>query len=131
MTRTKLTTIFASAVLALALGCTSNPIYNVQQAPIPSVTDKKLSMEDVSKAIIRAGTGLGWQMRQVKPGHIIGTLNLRRHTAVVDVTYDTKSYSIVYKDSSNLNYDGSNIHRNYNGWIQNLDRAIRSQLIAI
>jgi hypothetical protein len=31
-------------------------------------------------------------------------------------------------DSTNLNYDGTNIHRNYNGWITNLDKAIRSQL---
>jgi hypothetical protein len=48
--------------------------------------------------------------------------------AKVDVKYDTKTYNITYKDSSNLEYDGKNIHKNYNGWIQNLDNGIRAQL---
>jgi hypothetical protein len=44
------------------------------------------------------------------------------------VTYDTKTYNIQYKDSSNLDYNGTSIHKNYNGWVENLDKAIRSQL---
>jgi len=31
----------------------------------------------------------------------------------------------------NLNYDGSTIHANYNGWVQNLERAIRAQVSAL
>jgi hypothetical protein len=48
--------------------------------------------------------------------------------AVVDINYTVKSYNISYKDSTELNYDGTNIHKNYNGWIQNLDKGIRAQL---
>ena len=51
-------------------------------------------------------------------------------TTVVDVKYDTKNYSITYKDSSNLDYTGDSIHKNYNGWIQNLNRGINAQLSA-
>ena len=42
----------------------------------------------------------------------------------------TKAVSLgdVQMDSSNLQYDGKTIHSNYNGWIQNLDKAIRTQL---
>jgi len=47
---------------------------------------------------------------------------------VVDVNYGVKFYSILYKDSTELGYDGQNIHPNYNGWIQNLDKGIRAQL---
>ena len=52
---------------------------------------------------------------------------------MVDIKYDHKSYSIDYKDSTNLNHDAAKgqIHRNYNGWIQNLDKAIQAQLSAI
>lgn len=85
-------------------------------------------MDEVGKAILRAGGTLGWQMKQVEPGYILGTLKLRSHVAVVDVRYTTQNYSIKYKDSTNLNYDGTNIHSNYNGWISNLDRAIKTQL---
>jgi hypothetical protein len=47
---------------------------------------------------------------------------------VVDIPYSAKSYSITYKSSSNLNYDGTTIHSNYNGWVQNLHKAINTQL---
>ena len=58
-----------------------------------------------------------------------GTLLLRDHRAVVDIDYTPRTYSIRYKDSSSLDYDGSSIHKNYNGWIENLDRAIRNRLL--
>ena len=48
--------------------------------------------------------------------------------AVVDIEYDAKTYWIEYKDSTNLDYTGSSIHKNYIGWIENLDKAIRAQL---
>lgn len=70
-------------------------------------------------------------MKQMEPGYIVGTLKLRSHVAVVDIRHTTKSYSITYKDSTNLDYDGTNIHRNYNGWISNLDRAIKTQLATL
>ena len=103
-------------------------------------------MEDVQKAIIRAGSGLGWNISPVEPGHATGTLYLRKHMAKVDIRYDLKGYSITYNDSSNLNFEPAGtetsdpatgetqksttgtIHSNYNGWVQNLDNAIRVQL---
>ena len=63
-----------------------------------------------------------------KPGHMVGTLALRTHLAVVDVNYSVKSYSITYNDSISLNYDGTTIHTNYNSWIQNLHKGITAQL---
>jgi hypothetical protein len=102
------------------------PVYNVSSEP---VTPAPASLADVQRAITKAGVGLGWQMKPVAPGKMIGTLKIREHTAVVDITFNTKTYSIKYKESTNLNYDGTNIHPNYNGWIQNLDKQIRVNLI--
>ena len=118
--------IFAGVMIALLGGCRIAGVHNVSEAPV--VANKAVSMDDVQKAIVRAGVGLGWQMKPVEPGLIVGTLTLRSHMAVVNIKYDTKKYSITYKDSSNLDYDGKNIHKNYNGWVQNLDSGIRSQL---
>ena len=86
------------------------------------------SKDDVAKAIIRAGGSLGWVIRHNGPNALIGTLNLRTHTAIVDIPYSIKSYSILYKDSADLNYTGTAIHSNYNGWIQNLQKNIDFQL---
>jgi len=115
----------ATAIIGLA-GCRSAPVYNINNAAV--VSNKPATLDGVSQAIVRAGNTLGWIMNADRPGHVLGTLHLREHTAVVDINYDEKSYSIKYKDSSNLNYDGQSIHSNYNGWVQNLDKAIKAQL---
>ena len=116
--------LLASAVLLA--GCRTAPIYNATDVAIPS--GKQLTMQEVQSGIVRAGEKLGWAMRVVKPGEIEGRLALRTHLAVVSIPYTQKSYSIVYKSSENLNHDGSQIHSNYNGWIQNLERKINAEL---
>jgi len=59
---------------------------------------------------------------------VLGTLHLREHTAIVDIPYSAKSYSILYKSSVNLTEKSGQIHKNYNGWVQNLDQRIRVYL---
>jgi hypothetical protein len=118
-----------AALLLLLAGCRSAPVLDVVSAPV--TTTKPVSINQMESAIIGGETGPGWRMMPQGPGQIEGVLSLRDHRAVVTVNYDTKSYSIKYKDSSNLNYDGKSIHKNYNGWVENLDKAIRSNLAAL
>ena len=47
-----------------------------------------------------------------------------------DIPYSTARYSITYKSSENLQAANGTIHKNYNGWIQNLTRGINAQLSA-
>ena len=125
--------LFACVVLVAVMGCRGGgQIYNVKDAPITTATGKEMTLEQVTKAIVEAGAGLKWTMAVVKPGQIVGTLNLRRHTAVVDITYNTKTYNITYKDSVNLKYDAEKktIHEKYRGWVMNLDNAIKGRLTA-
>lgn len=121
--------ILIPAMALLVVGCRIAPVYDVNQAPI--ATTRAVSMSEVEQTIRQAGAGLGWQMVPKGPGIIEGTLILRDHRAVVDIKYDTKTYSIKYKDSSNLQYDGTNIHSNYNGWVQRLDNTIRARLTGL
>ncbi|MDS4028980.1 MAG: hypothetical protein RKO66_02750 [Candidatus Contendobacter sp.] len=115
-------------IVALALvGCRSNPVYNVEGAPV-STSTSGYNLRDVRNAIQQAGVSLGWQMKDVQPGLIIGTLYVRDHMAQVEIPYNRTSYSIIYRDSQNLGYDGVNIHSNYNGWVQRLSGAINAQL---
>ncbi len=117
----------AALVFTLGLmGCRTAPVYNVEQSPI--AVSAQATLKDIKKVIIVAGVGLGWKMQENAPGLITGTLNLRKHTAVVEIPYSMTDYSILYKDSAELGYDGSSIHKNYNGWVQNLDRAIQAGL---
>ena len=119
-------------VLLLAVGCASTrPIVNVTDVPVVVSRGNQLSATQVRDAIMRAGGSLGWQMTATDPGLIAGRLNLRKHAAMIDVRYNAKTYSILYKDSSNLDYQNGQIHKNYHGWIENLDRSIRNELAAI
>jgi hypothetical protein len=125
--------VVACLLISVIAGCRSGgQLYQVKDAPVVTATGKEPSLEEVQKAIIQAGAALGWTMAVVKPGEILGTLNVRSHQAVVSIPYTSKSYSILYKDSSNLKYDADKqtIHENYTGWIQRLDGAIKSRLTA-
>lgn len=120
--------ILAVAVVVLAVaGCRSATVYNVEHSPLN--TNKPMTATQVQGAIKRAGATLGWSMRDVAPGHIEARLPVRSHVAVADILYNAKDFSIKYKDSTNLNYDAKDntIHSNYNGWIQNLQKAIAAQ----
>jgi hypothetical protein len=121
----------ALVIAAAALtACTIVPIQNVSEAPVASASGRPLSNDQVRAAIVRAGSGLGWQFRDEGPNMLVGTLNLRTHTAVVEVPYNSRTYGVRYRSSVNLNEANGSIHKNYNGWIQNLTRDINAQLSA-
>ncbi|SDC93928.1 hypothetical protein [Belnapia rosea] len=114
--------VFAGAVLAL-VGCART--VPIEQGGGEFVGQGSLAQR--AAEIRRAGAGLGWIMQDQGPGLMRGTLNLRTHQAVVDIPYDTRRFSIRYASSSNLEYNGGTIHRNYNSWIRNLQNAILVQ----
>ena len=125
---------FATMGLALCLGASTASwsaqlIQNVNDASV--VSSNPVQIAQVKTAIMVAGTSLGWKMDEVSPGLIQGTLNLRKHTAVVDVPYSTTKYSIVYKSSINLDEKDGQIHRNYNSWVQNLSKKIGTELLRL
>ena len=70
-------------------------------------------------------------MTVIKKGHIVASHSLKEYRATVDIFYNTDSYDILYKDSKNFDYDGTNIHSRYNRWILNLDRNIRRMQLYI
>jgi len=121
-------TFLAAAVLVLVAACAA-PVRNVVSEPF--VTSRDVSLEEVKKTIISAGTGLGWKMMPQEDGRITGRLDLRKHTAIVDIAYTTEAFSITYVDSTNLKYDGRLIHRNYNNWITNLENRIQATVAAL
>ncbi len=122
------------AILGVVLmlgGCTIRPVMNISDAPVVVSAGKRATPDQVRNAIVSAGNALGWQMTPAGPGLVNGRLALRDHGANVEVRYTATTFSILYKDSNNLNYKDGQIHRNYNGWIENLDRGIRNELIRI
>ena len=118
--------VVAGLVAVATAGCTSRPVMNVTAEPVVVTPGKTATNDNVRDAILRAGGSLGWKMTPTQPGVIGARLDLRGNFAVIDVEYTPKAYSIVLR-SSNLESNGQ-IHKNYNGWIENLNNAIRREL---
>jgi hypothetical protein len=122
---------FAAVALVIALaGCSTQPIQNVDQAAVTNAAGKPLTREQVRSSIVRAGAALGWQIADETPNRLVGTIQLRKHTAIVEIPYSAAGYAIEYRSSTNLDEKDGKIHKNYNGWIQNLHRGINAQLSA-
>jgi hypothetical protein len=121
---------FSVAATVAQAGCfRCEPILNVTGAVVAAPAGKPLSADQVRASIIRAGAALGWQIREDRPGHLLGTLDLRSHTAVVEIPYSATSYGIQYKSSIDLHEGDGQIHKNYNGWIRNLIKGINAQFL--
>jgi hypothetical protein len=69
----------------------------------------------------------GWRRQLHRPGDAEPARRPdppRRRRARLGDGADTRRFSIRYVSSSNLDYDGRVIHRNYNSWVQNLQNGI-------
>ncbi|ASM55066.1 MULTISPECIES: lipoprotein [Pseudoalteromonas] len=126
----KQTTLFIATALFALAGCsTSVPIKNFEQNLIPQTSKIINNTADVETGILKACIQLGWQCAPVSEGKIKGILNIRTHQLIVNINYDKTAYSINYQDSTNLNYNGSKIHRQYINWVTNLMRHIDAEMI--
>ncbi|WP_341675566.1 hypothetical protein [Niveibacterium sp. SC-1] len=120
----------AALVLMLA-ACVTDPVLNVQDQLVPTRNGGgELSLAEIERAIVAGAQKKGWLCRSVQPGLVEASITVRNHSAAVQIPYSTRAYSIRYVSSSNLDYDGSQIHHNYNNWVLNLSRAIQAELAA-
>lgn len=119
-------TLIAVAFIASCTARYTPVVNNVYNAPVVT-NGKHITQEQVSQAIDKSGKALGWEMKHVRPGYTIATLHIRSHIAKVGIHYSANTYSIRYLSSVNLTRKGM-VHRNYNGWVQNLNNTIRSNI---
>lgn len=130
--------IFFTALLLVTISTTSGhalfgrtqPVYNVQNLPAFTGQGQPATIEQIHDAIVSGATSKGWQVRELGDGHLVAQIFVRSHMAEVDIIYDENGYSITYKNSSNLLYDGTEIHRNYNKWVKFMVHRITDALRA-
>jgi len=76
----------------------------------------------------------GWTVRSSQPGKMVADIDIRgKHGATIDVNYTPTQVAIKLRDSRNLKegFDREGtpvIHKNYNGWVQNLQQDIQRNL---
>ena len=121
---------FSVAILTSAAHARSDvPIINYENLPTVSAAGKSVTADQVKQAIITAATTKGWTTALDQNGAIVATLIVRnKHTIIVSIPFAEDKFSVLYRDSSNMNYKNGEIHPHYNSWVQNLLTAIRSEL---
>lgn len=115
-------------LLTLFACSTSVPIRNFDANPVPQMASGQHDLESIKTNILKACIKLGWTCRSNAEGQILGKLDIRKHQLRVDITFNEQEYSIDYKDSINLDYNGKKIHRQYINWVTNLMRNIDAEL---
>lgn len=120
----------AVGLLALVVAaCRTVPVQNVTHQPFPADASK-LGMAQIEESIIKAAGEREWIVQRKAEGELIATYSPRSHQAKVEIDFDQTEFSISYVDSTNLNYDGTSIHYNYNRWVNNLRQDILREVSA-
>ena len=114
------------AALMLA-GCAGKPIYNPENRAIP-LTAQQFPLERIESVIIEAGQSRQWKFTREAPGHLSAVQTVPKHSAVVDIYFDQRTYRIVYRSSMGLDEKNGTIHSRYNIWVRNLERDIDTWL---
>ncbi|WP_193370924.1 hypothetical protein [Pelagibius marinus] len=127
--RSILSPILGLSLLLIVSACArTQPVLNITEEAVVTASGEAPSLAEVENAIVTACHDKSWLVDPTDEGHIVATAHVRHHTAIVDIVYSTERYSITYKDSDVLLYDGEKIHRNYNKWVQLLSERINLEL---
>ena len=136
----KSTILLSATVLALMLALSSGanarhgvPIQNYDNVPIVRADNAVLTGPRVRQAIVGALQQGKWIIVDDGPGRVVATFSIRnKHSLTVEVRYSGQQFSVVYQDSSNLNYalgaGGPVIHPAYNKQVNGLVAAINASL---
>jgi hypothetical protein len=115
-------------ILCIA-GCsteTLQPIHEYQSLPIRTNASRNIST--IESSILSSGTRAGWVMETRKPGHIVGKLNKDSQQAEVDIFFTEKTFSVLYRDSINLQKEERMVSSEYNRWTDQLVTVIKQGL---
>lgn len=124
--RTAMTLMMALLFTGLA-ACMANkaPILEIRDENALPAPDERMMSEVVHHAIDTKG----WRVEDEQPGAILATVQAGGHWGTVEIVYDDLGYAIRHvRSSPGLKYDGINIHRRFNHWVERLDNAIQTRL---
>jgi hypothetical protein len=140
--------ILLCALALVGAGCTGRQVLNVNSLVVTSKGAPPTEAE-VLDAIVRAGKVTGWRMTPQASGLVFAERKEGSNSASIYVSYSPKHYDIILLDTTMVDRPHSGgfslgtpgggapaaaprtVHRTYNLWVQELDKAIRGQLLAV
>ena len=117
--------ILVACLIVLLSACVkTEPLYDVENEVIVTGSGNVPTIDQVRAVILQAVLKKGWRIAEEAPNNFEATLSKGRKIVRITISFTTTEYSIRYKSSQNLLYDGSVIHRRYNDWIEGLRKKI-------
>jgi hypothetical protein len=120
--------VVAAALWTSACGANLAPVLNINHAPVAGVPAGADPTAYVHDAIRRAVLSRGWTVAGEAPGVVTANIQKEGISATVDIPYTATDFSIVYRESSGLSYDGTRVHKRYNHWVDRLRASISAEL---
>jgi hypothetical protein len=121
--------VTALVILSLAAACTK-PIRKVELSNYGWGPQKGVTLAQIQRNVEQTAIGLGWELSDVKTGSFIARRSWDgdKHNVAVDVVYDAQRFSIRYKDSKAMSYNGRSIHHTYNDMVELLRDKIKTNI---
>lgn len=125
-----------SALLMALAGCGTKSAFVMRPIDTPVTIDvasinPQIQNEKIRKIIVEVCMRRGWKIDQSTNSMIQASLNHNgKEMATVEISYSKEKIEIRYKNSINLHYDGTKIHRSYNRWVKTLQVDISSGIAA-
>lgn len=127
--------LLATFILAMPLwaGADSIALRNFDHHIVAVTANSNFTSTDMRAALIRGGAAHDWVFRDIEPGLIEATLNVRKHQLVMHISYTPNDYSLKYVSSVELldKRKPNRIHEAYLRWCNNLIQATDKQASAI
>lgn len=106
---------------------------NLENLAVPERTDgSRFTLDEVQALIMQGCAQRLWTPEVEGDSAVTCSILVRgRHYVKVAIPFSEEDYSILYRDSDEMDYDEErqSIHRKYNGWVNNLRLMIDRQLL--
>ena len=116
--------IISAATLSL-MGCRKHqPVYQVDHHELP-YSAENLSDSQMRRSILKVASRRGWDCAERGHNRLVCRRERRGHSAEIEIKYTHNDFSIRrLRNSSELDGEDGQIHRNYNKWVKILERDI-------
>lgn len=120
----KLAAVFS---LIMFIAACSSPIHKVESESYGWGPAKGVTLAQVRETVEKTALDMGWNLNNEKNGSFVAkkVWGGGKHSAVIDVIYTLKDFTIRYNSSDQLGYNGSTIHKNYNLLVTRLEEKIK------
>ena len=115
---------FGAALIATSLlGACMRTIHRVENRSFNGAAD----LEQRAAQIIAAAEDRNWRVLERARGRVRLTYAYTEHRVTLDVLFSETQFSFQYVNSAGLSYDGTQVHRAYNHWVEDLERRILAE----